>query len=633
MQKIFLILFIFLINFTYSKTLEIDAKNSYKTQNYILYTLSDTINENVESIVQKKEWKPNKNSFNSFKNMNKPYWEKLDIKNISRGDKTYYLKSENQFTYHIDFFLLKNGKVIQHIEDGVISKNRNRSFNTNHMIFPVPLKSQEKITVLFKIQNYNKIDLVFSLVNEEYLLNYYQTYNIIEGIFFGGMLLMLLYNLFLYFLLRYKFYLYYVAYVFWLSIYFIGLFGFSQRYFENFTWIFYISSGAFFIALILFVQSILNLKTKLPKIYKILNYFMVYFFITTLLNIYALEKENFFYAHLLFNLFFMIVPIFIGIIIASTYYLSYFKNDNIARFYSIIWTFIALIGLLLPLEYLNIFTSKIPTDYIFQFLILIEVLCFSFILAYKIKIIEREKEAQEKLLVQQNKLASMGEMISTIAHQWRQPLSEINGLVLAIDIDYKKNKLSQEILNQHLDNVEITTAYMSNTINDFIDFFKPNKEAEKFSISQAIETALNLLSRTNNSDIDIIYEKSNDTEIISYKSELIQALLIVLNNAIDACLPNESKTAQIVIKTHLSLESLTITISDNGCGIESEIIDKIYHPYFTTKHQSKGTGLGLYILKMIMNQTIKGEVSIESSNHGTNCNILIPLIVKNNITF
>ena len=633
MQKIFLILFIFLINFTYAKTLEINTEPIYKTQNYTLYTLDNTLNENIPLLNNNSKWKPNKKSFNSFKNMNKPYWEKIDIKNISMSDKTYYLKSENQFTYHIDFFLLKNGKIIQHIEDGVISKNRDRKFNTNHMIFPITLKSQEKLTVLFKIQNYNKIDLVFTLVNEKYLLNYYQTYNIIEGIFFGGMLLMLLYNLFLYFLLRYKFYLYYVSYVFWLSIYFIGLFGFSQRYFENFTWIFYISSGAFFISLILFVQSILNLKIKLPKVYTTLNYFAIYFLITTLLNIYVLEKENFFYAHLLFNLFFMIVPIFIGIIIASTYYLSYFKNDSIAKFYSIIWTFIALIGLLLPLEYLNIFTSEIPTDYIFQFLILIEVLCFSFILAYKIKIIEREKETQEKLLVQQNKLASMGEMISTIAHQWRQPLSEINGLVLAIDIDYKKNKLSQEILNQHLDNVEVTTAYMSNTINDFIDFFKPNKEAETFFISQAIETALNLLSRTNNSNIDIIYEKNNDIELLSHKSELIQALLIVLNNAIDACLPNPSQTAQIVIETTLHLESLTITITDNGCGIESEIIDKIYNPYFTTKHQSKGTGLGLYILKMIMHQTIKGEVSIESTNSGTNCNISVPLIVKNNVTF
>ena len=633
MQKIFLILFIFLIHFTDAKTLQVDTKPLYDTRDYILYSLGENSDENITSLLSNTTWLKNKKSFNTLENIDRPYWEKIEIKNISTVNKTYYLKSENQFTYHLDFFLVKNKKVVRHIEDGVISKNSYREFNTNHMIFPITLKSQEELTVLFKIRNYNKINLHFSLVKKEYLIDYYQTYNMIEGLFFGGMLLMLFYNLFLYFLLRYKFYLYYVSYVFWLTVYFVGLFGFSQRYFEDFTWIFYISPAAFFISLILFVQAILNLKIELPKIYKLLNYFSLYFIITTIMNIYALEMRNFFFAHLLFNLFFIVVPILTLIIIFSTYYLAYYRESRIAKFYSIIWSTIAFMGLLLPLEYLNIFTSSIPSDYIFQFLILFEILCFAFILAYKITLIERKKNAQGKLLVQQNKLAAMGEMISTIAHQWRQPLSEINGLVLSIDTDFKKQNLSKHRLNQHLDNIEVTTAYMSRTIDDFIDFFKPNKELEEFTISQVIETTLNLLARTNNSKIDIIYQKGKEITLLSHKSELIQALLIVLNNAIDACLTNQSEISKILIETTANETHLTIKITDNGSGIKSEILDKIYNPYFTTKHRSKGTGLGLYILKMIMNQTLKGEVSINSSKCDTICNISIPLIVNNNITF
>ncbi len=631
MHKIFLLFFLFLNYFGYSKILEIDSEPIYETKNYISYSLADCLNEKPP-FKKTKVWSKNKETFNTPQNRTKPYWVKIELKNISNQTKTYYLKAENQFTYHINYYLVKDNIVVKHIQDGVISKNRDRAFNVNHMIFPLTLKSQEKATAYFKIRNYNKIDLNFSLVDESYLIDYYQTYNIVEGIFFGGMLLMLLYNLFLYFLLKFKFYLYYVSYVFWLTIYFIGLFGFSQRYFEDYSLIFHLSSGAFFISLTLFVQSILNLKEKLPKIYSLLNIFNFYFVIATIVNIYALEEKNFFYAQLLFNIFFIVVPVFVAIIIALTYYLAYFKKDKIAQFYSIIWTFIALIGSLLPLEYLNIVTFSIPSDYIVQFIILVEILCFSFILAYKIKLIEQEKKEQERLLVQQNRLASMGEMISMIAHQWRQPLSEINGIVISMDIDYRKEQLSGTKFNNYLDNIENTTAYMSNTINDFMDFFKHNKSLEELDISNVINTALNLLSIKSSHKININYKNSEKVIFEGYKSELIQALLIVLNNAIDATLLTD-KQPNITIKTNKNRHTLTISIQDNGCGINKEILDKIYDPYFTTKHKSKGTGLGLYILKMIIEHRMKGKVEIISSNSGTLCNISIPLKVKNRYTF
>ena len=623
MKKIVLFIFL-LVNVAYPKTLEVDSLPYYKTNSYIEYTIAHENKEKLEELNAQK-WEKNKKSFNTFENANRAYWSRIKIKNLSSTKKQYYLKSENQFTYHIEFFLIQNGKVVDYIEDGVISKNRNREFNTNHMIFPVTIKANETIEVLFKIKNYNKINIDFDLVTKEYLLDYYQTYNIIEGLFFGGMLLMMLYNLFLYFLLKFKAYFYYVTYVFWLTVYFIGLFGFSQRYFEDYTWIFYISSGAFFVSLTLFVQSILNLKEALPKINKVLNIFILYFIIATVTNIVVLEMEIFMYAQILFSLFFTFVPIFIGLIITSTYYLAYFKKDNIAKFYSIIWSIIAFIGLLLPLEYLNIVTLDIPSDYIFQFLTLFEVLCFSFILAYKIKIIEHEKREQEKFLVQQNKLASMGEMISIIAHQWRQPLSEINGVILNMDLDYKKKRLSSKCLNAHLDNLEMTTEYMSNTIDDFIDFFKPNKKREHLIISDVVNAALNLITITNKNSMNIIYNQNEPIYFLSYKSELIQALLIVINNSIDACISNSINQPKIIIETQTLNKYLNIIIIDNGSGISSDILDKIYDPYFTTKHRSKGTGLGLYILKMIIEQTMQGKIEISSFNCGTKCNISIPL--------
>ena len=629
--RAFLVLFLFFWTSLCAETLVINGGEKYKTKKYLRYTLAYDLNETTQSLRGRK-WEKNKDAFNTPANSNNAYWAKIDIKNDTSSSKNYYFQLENQFTFHIEFYLLKNNKVVSYIEDGVIAKNKERVFNTSHIIFPITLDKNEEIRVYFKIRNYNKIDIQFNLVNRDYLLDFYQTYNMLEGLFFGGMLIMLLYNLFLYFLLKFRAYLYYVSYTFWLIVYFIGLFGFSQRYFAEYTWLFYISSGAFFISMTLFVQSILNLKEKLPRINTILNLFIVYFFVATLMNGWILERENFLYAQFLFNLFFILVPFYVFFIISITYYLALVKKDTVARIYSWVWTLVSTVGIFLPLIYLNIIETEIPSDYIFQFLILFEVLCFSFILAYKIKLMQKEGKSQENLLVQQNKLASMGEMISTIAHQWRQPLSEINGIVLEIDIDSRKQHLNSETLDKHLNEIESVTAYMSGTISDFMNFFKHDKKLNYFYISDAIKRAIVLLSSSQKRNhVEISYDIEDSIELYSYQSELIQALLIILNNSMDAI--NIKKVVHPII--HLKIEkkgkNLSICIQDNAGGIPLEILDKVYNPYFTTKHEFKGTGMGLYILKMLIEKSIHGSVEVLNANGGVLCILLIPISLKSKI--
>jgi signal transduction histidine kinase len=622
MKKIFLLTFLLFFTSLQAKTLEIGTESFYKTKEYMLYTLADELNETTDRLSSKK-WEPNKKSFNTFSNASKPYWAKLEIKNISSETKTYYLKSENQFTYHIEYFLSKSDYIVDYIEDGVISKNKEREFNVNHMIFPLTLEAYEEAKVYFKIQNYNKIDIDFSLATKDYLLDFYQTYTIIEGLFFGGMLMMMFYNLFLYFLLKLRAYLYYVFYTFWLIVYFVGFFGFSQRYFSGHTLLFYLSSGAFFVSMTIFIQSILNLKEQLPKVNNILNIFIGYFVIATIINIFMLEFQQFVYAQMLFNLFFIIVPIYVTIVIFVTYYLAYFKEDYIARIYSWVWTIVSFVGLLLPLVYLNIIETDIPTDYIFQFLILFEVLCFSFILAYKIKMIQKEQSEQKVLLVEQSKLASMGEMISTIAHQWRQPLSEINGVVLNMDIDYRKDKLTREQFDKHLNDIEGITSYLSKTIHDFMNLFSHKKELEEFFLHDTIKSSKRLASMFIKEEITFSNIQDINIKMVGYQSELIQALLIVIHNSIDAARENNS-IAIIVINIQEIDKRIHINIEDNGGGIAEEIEKDIFNPYFTTKHESQGTGLGLYILKMIIEESMSGSVKVFNKNSGVNCEMIIP---------
>ena len=603
----------------FAGTLEVGLEESYNTKTYMKYTLAKNNNEIPEELGNR-IWTKDKNSFNTLENRDSAYWGKLVLKNSSLETKKYYLKSENQFTYHIKFFLVKDGKVVDTIEDGVISKNRKREFNVNHMIFPVTLAPNEEVKVFFKIQNYNKIDIDFTLVTKDYLIDFYQTYNIVEGMFLGGMIILIFYNLFLFFLLKFKAYLYYVFYIFWLTIYFIGFFGFSQRYFPDSTWIFHISSGAFFVSMTIFIKSILNLKEKLPKMNSVLNVFIVYFIMATTLNIIVLEFHLFSYAQILFNLFFTVVPLYAIMVILITYYLALFKKDSVARIYSFVWTMVSFVGVLLPLVYLNIINTDIPSDYIFQFLMLFEVICFTFILAYKIKIIQNK---QQLMLIEQGKLASMGEMISSIAHQWRQPLSEINGVVLDMDVDYRKEKLTKDRFENHLNDIERITSYLSKTIHDFMNLFSHNKELKEFSLSGAIKSSRRLVMMFTKEKFTLTYRKDIDIMLVGYESELIQALLIVINNSIDAARENGIESI-ITVEVKEIDNNVCINIEDNGGGISAEVLQNIFNPYFTTKHESKGTGLGLYIVKMIIEESMSGSVQVFNKNRGVNCKMIIP---------
>ena len=248
-------------------------------------------------------------------------------------------------------------------------------------------------------------------------------------------------------------------------------------------------------------------------------------------------------------------------------------------------------------------------------------------LMYHLRIINNEKQQQEKFLIRQNKLASMGEMISLIAHQWRQPLSAINGIVLNLDIDYRKKTLTDERLDRHLNKIEETTAYLSKTISDFTDFFSTNKKDDRFYLADIIRQAQQLTGISNQNQVQVTYREDRPIEVIGHKSELLQSILIILNNAIYASTKNLSATGQgkIFITPYLLNDRLFLPIEDNGGGIDLKDVKKIFTPYFTTKEKAHGTGLGLYILKMLVEDSMNGKVTVENGEEGARFIIQIPL--------
>jgi len=245
-----------------------------------------------------------------------------------------------------------------------------------------------------------------------------------------------------------------------------------------------------------------------------------------------------------------------------------------------------------------------------------------------------ELKSKDKLIAEQSKLAAMGEMIGNIAHQWRQPLNTISTAASGIKLLKECDALEENDLEDSLEGIIKSAKYLSQTIDDFKNFLQGDKEKIKFNLKDNIKKDLSILKgMLKSSHINVIEVHDTSLELFSYDNELSQAIINILSNANDAFKDSNLLDKFIFISTYIKKNHAIIEIKDNAGGIQNSIINKIFEPYFTTKHKSLGTGLGLYMTQQIINQNIQGQISAENTkyihNHqkfeGAKFTIKIPL--------
>ncbi len=424
----------------------------------------------------------------------------------------------------------------------------------------------------------------------------------ITGILLGLILMTALYNVAVYYYKRENEFLYYaLMQVFMVAglVYVTGLIDYITKndilQYDMFNLI-----SLFFATL--FVRSFFDTYKYLIKwdkaliillTFTVFDIFYLFFTDTSIINTYKLYSV------------FGLSYIFIG-------FIRYRDGFKPAKFFLIGW-----IVLLISVFFTEYYEEYFEID----FLLIgstIEAIFLAIGLAYNIRLIDEEKEQQKELLVHQSKLAAMGEMIGNIAHQWRQPLTYLSYNFMTLKELANQDLLDKKYLDKKLDDATTQLEFMSQTIDDFKDFYSPHKNKELFSLEEATKQALELMQNSlQENSIEVVLNIQEDIEVENYKNEYKQVLLNLLSNAKDAFLKQEIKLFKIIITINKNI----ITVSDNAGGIDAEVIARIFDPYFSTKEGS--TGIGLYMSKIIVEKNMKGVLKVENSSKGSVFTLLL----------
>lgn len=228
-----------------------------------------------------------------------------------------------------------------------------------------------------------------------------------------------------------------------------------------------------------------------------------------------------------------------------------------------------------------------------------------------------ELRRKDQLMILQDRRAVMGEMINNIAHQWRQPLNSLGLYIQELEFTYEAGELSGDLLHNYAGEAIALVRHMSQTIDDFRGFFRSDKQKTVFGVDQVIRRTVSLVEKSFlDQGIRIAVSTEGNPTVTGYPNEYAQVLLNILTNSLDELVEHGVDDARIAIRSFESDGKAIVTIADNAGGIAQEIIDRVFDPYFSTKEPDKGTGIGLFMSKTIIEKNMGGRLTFRNTGEG-----------------
>lgn len=447
------------------------------------------------------------------------------------------------------------------------------------------------VFILFVIATFNYEQILMQ--NTESIYTYGHVTFMVATICFGVIASTSIYNFALFVYLKSRQHLYYALAQLFTIMFLINLDSLFIKPFDEIfglksLFLFDISQVLMLFFSLLFIKEFLRTYhgNRLHELINIILYIAIFDFVFALI-----------FSHTIVTKF---IPIFIPIWLVLSEARRLVKDKDIPFYYLLFgWGFVLLV---VAVEYIGFVKYS---GIVFPFLhvaLAFDSIILSLAISYKFKLLEDDRRTQQTLLLQQSRLASMGEMISIIAHQWRQPLNFLSFSLMNIK---KNTKGAEETIKKASEQLQ----YMSKTIDNFRNFYNPSKEEEEFDIKSASEDALKI------ANIEAKIEELTPFTFYGNKNEFEQVILNIANNA---------KDAKKDVKIEIIIDRPTVAISDNAGGIDKEHIDKIFEPYFSTKKGSDG--IGLYIAKTIVEKEMGGKLSVENKGEGSIFIITLPLL-------
>ena len=574
------------------------------------------------------------------------FWFKIPLLNhLARTDKQWWLD--------IDYALLDDIQVYQQTDDKLsllLHSGDEKSFLNREIqwrTFSTVLESRPKSTLYVRVQTQSAMQVPMKIYSSEEIVKVKQAETLFIGMFYGVILLIVFYNIFLFFVWNDKTYLYYIAFIGSFVLWQLCVDGLGSQYlWPNTVWLnekgTLIFIGMTILSAILFTRKFLQTNVYAPRLNALLfslQVFMLLPIISSLFLPYSMVVQALVWLTLLVPT----VLLYAGIIALKHHYVY-------ARFYIIGWSVFLGGSVLFSLNTLGMLDGYDFIKYVQPIGSMVEVAFFSLALAERINLLrqenmktlsqlnvhlkgeveERLNEIREKdeLLMQKFRLASMGEMLENISHQWKQPLHKLSLLMQNFYFKHKLDGSSEEELERFNEHSSVLLNYMASTIDDFRDFFNPQKEVEVFDIDTNIHKVLTILSSSmQECDIDINIHSRNEAQVKGYPNEFGQVMLNLFSNSKDAFAQNSVQDKKIDINISETQDTVMVHFLDNAGGIPKNVLPKIFDPYFTTKSCNEGTGIGLYMSKMIIENSMKGKFSVNNRNEGAEFTIALAKVV------